>query len=247
MARISKPPRFGTWILKQIYGDKLFDEVSGDLLELYSERLKVHGSLISSLHYYKDVVLSVRNINLSDQDKFNDANSMGMLKNYLKSSYRNLLKNPLSSFINVFGLATSIGCTLVVYAFVMHNLNVDQQHIKKDRLFMVTPKVNKSGESAFYGESPVPIGLKLEQDFPQVKRMTRIADRNIIVKHEENVFYEYVRFVDPAFQEMFTFPLHSGNPFIGNDQIVLGANTAIKYFGNCEEAIDRTIKLILLK
>ena len=63
-----------------------------------------------------------------------------MLKNYLKTSWRSLLKNSMSSFINVFGLAMAIGVCMVVYAYIAFEFKMDQQHVKKDRLFMVTQK-----------------------------------------------------------------------------------------------------------
>jgi hypothetical protein len=38
-----------------------------------------------------------------------------MLKNYFKLAYRNLLKNKLSSFINIVGLSVAIGCSIVFF------------------------------------------------------------------------------------------------------------------------------------
>ena len=168
-----------------------------------------------------------------------------MVKNYFKTAIRNLLKNALSSFINVFGLAMAIGCCIVVYAFLSFDWSVDQQHAKKDRLFMISPVVNRDGQASAYGLSPTAMGSQLQQDFPQIKRMTRIDDRSVVAKHGDNVFHEWIRLVDPDFLEMFTFPLKTGELTALQDrsQIVLSENMADKYFGEDVDPTGETINM----
>ena len=60
-----------------------------------------------------------------------------MLNNYYKTTLRSMMKNPLSSFINVFGLAVAIGACMVTYAFIDFDLGIDRQHKNKDELFRI--------------------------------------------------------------------------------------------------------------
>lgn len=101
---------------------------------------------------------------------------------------------------------------------------------------MVSPVVNRDGQSSAYGTSPTAMGLHLKQDFPQVKRMTRIADRNAVVRHGDNVFQEWIRLVDPDFMHMFTFPLEKGQLTVLDERnnIILSKEMAIKYFGDAD-------------
>jgi ABC-type lipoprotein release transport system permease subunit len=42
-----------------------------------------------------------------------------MFKNYFKIAWRNLLKNKLSSIINIVGLGLAVGCCFVVFVFLI--------------------------------------------------------------------------------------------------------------------------------
>lgn len=154
------------------------------------------------------------------------------------------MKNPLTSFINVFGLSFAIGCMLVVYTSVRHDRGMDQYHVKKENLFMSTIKIDRDGEVARYGMSPVAYGPAVLQDFPQVKAMTRMEGRSAIAKHGDKIFNQHVYFVDNDFLDMFTFPLKWGdkNSLKDPTQVVLSENTAVKYFGD-ENPVGKMIAL----
>ncbi len=168
-----------------------------------------------------------------------------MLKNYFKTSFRSLLKNPLSSFINTLGLALAIGCCMVVYAYLSLEFGMEDQHLKKDRIFMVTSEVNRDGEPDLFGIAPAAIGLQLKQDFPQITHQCRIEDRSVIVKKGDQVFREWTRMVDPEFMEIFDFELVKGdiNSIQNRDKVIINEKIATKYFGD----EDPTGKILLLK
>lgn len=165
-----------------------------------------------------------------------------MLKNYIKTSIRAFIKNPVSSFINTIGLAAAIGCCMVVYAYLSTEFGMEKQHLNSDRVFMVTSEVNRDGDAELYGRSPAAIGLKLQEDFPQITHMTRIEDRSIIVKRDENVFREWTRMVDPDFLKMLDFELIKGTYSCLKDRnaVIITEKMATKYFGD-EDPIGQTI------
>jgi hypothetical protein len=53
---------------------------------------------------------------------------MAMLKNYLKISWRNLLRNKTYTAINVAGLALSMTCGILIFILVSFNLSFDKFH-----------------------------------------------------------------------------------------------------------------------
>ena len=67
-----------------------------------------------------------------------------------------------------------------------------------------------------------------------MKKVCRVEDRNVVVKYEDNVFHERVRYTDPEFLEMFTFPLKWGTAASLKDinSIILSEEMSIKYFGD---------------
>jgi len=58
-------------------------------------------------------------------EKLQRLNPYPMFKNYFKVSIRGLMKNPVNSFINVFGLAVAIGLAIFGYAFARWTFSTD--------------------------------------------------------------------------------------------------------------------------
>lgn len=156
-----------------------------------------------------------------------------MVKNYLKLALRNLAKNKLVSFINIFGLSAAVGVSIVVFSFVKFELDMDKSHVNREKIFLVMNVVERDGKEQFWGDSPTPIGAMLRQDYPQIESVVRIVNRNMVFKYEDQVFNEYTRFVDPGFMKMFTFSIKYGdiNTLEDKTRIIISSSIAEKYFG----------------
>lgn len=168
-----------------------------------------------------------------------------MLKNYYRTSIRTMLRNPLSSFINVIGLAVAIGACMVVYSSFEYDYRTDQFHVNKDNVFLSTNYVDREGALEQYGTSPAPLGPSLTQDLTGVSAMTRVLDQAAVVKVGSEVYHERIRLVDPEFLEMFTFPLAKGSKTTLSDpnSIILSDQMAEKYFGDADP-IGKDLELI---
>lgn len=157
-----------------------------------------------------------------------------MFKNYSLIALRSMMKNPVSSLINLFGLSMAIGLCVFAYAFAQWVYSTDQFHEFKDEVHLITYSANSDGNLQVYGQTPRPLGEMLKQDFPQVQKVCRMEDRNVVVKYEDNVYHERVRFTDEEFLEMFTFPLKWGSAgsLADMNSIILSEEMSIKYFGD---------------
>ena len=51
-----------------------------------------------------------------------------MIKNYLKIAWRNLMKNRVFSFIDIFGLTIGITVCMMIVLFIMNEYSVDLFH-----------------------------------------------------------------------------------------------------------------------
>lgn len=156
-----------------------------------------------------------------------------MLKSYLKTTLRTIKRSPLSSFINIFGLAMALGVAIMVYSFVDMEVTTDQFHENRNEIYMATSVLNRSGQEALFGITPNPYAERLINDFPQIKRVVRIERKGGILKSGQSVFNESFSFVDPGYLDMFTFPLKWGDKSALEqpNKIILSEQTAIKYFG----------------
>lgn len=167
-----------------------------------------------------------------------------MLKNYFKTSIRSLLKNPLNSFINLFGLSVATGICIVVYAFIEWDMSIDLFHKQKDEIYLSTFYVDRDGTNHEYGLSPTPMGALMREDFAQIKRLCRLEYKNAVIKSGENVFQERLLFSDAEFLDMFTFPLKWGQSSSLSDMnsIIFSEEMSIKYFGD-ENPVGRDVLL----
>ncbi len=168
-----------------------------------------------------------------------------LFKNYFKIALRVMIKSPLSTFINLFGLSVATGVCLVVYAFMDWDLKTDQFHEHAEEVFLTTFMVDREGTEEQYGKSPAPLADALRHDFSSVEKVCRVEDRNMVIKNGEKAFHERIRLTDPEFLEMFSFPLKWGDPEALKDlnTIILSENMAIKYFGN-ENPLGQSLQVV---
>ena len=60
-----------------------------------------------------------------------------MLRNYIKISARNLLRQKVYSSINIFGLAIALAFCILIFLFVRDEMTHDSFHQNADRLYRV--------------------------------------------------------------------------------------------------------------
>ena len=157
-----------------------------------------------------------------------------MLKSYFRLAVRNLLKHKLPSLINVIGLATAIGCSIVFYILLDLEYSSDRFHENVKNIFMITYTLEGDQDARRWGDSPLPLGPALSAEHPQVESCVRIADQNATIRYRDNAYGETIRFVDPNFLDMFSFPLKTGEKRALQEKnfLVLSEEMAIKYFGD---------------
>ncbi len=133
---------------------------------------------------------------------------------------------------------------MVVYAYLSIEFGMEDQHSNANRIFMLKSMVDRDGQPEWYGISPRPVGLSMKEDFAQITHMTRIEDRNVVVKKGQNVFQEWTRMVDPSFLEMFDFDVvsQSGSLLEDRNSIIIHEKMAKKYFGDANP-IGQTINV----
>lgn len=238
-------PRWPLKFLRLFLKEQYLEEIEGDMQEIFFENVGSKSLRKAKWLYMIEMLKLLRPSLMKNTKLFHSLNQHSMLRNYFKVSVRGLMKNPLSSFINVFGLAVAVGICLVVYAFMKFDSSIDQFHENKSEVYLTTFIANHDGASQQYGTTPRPLGELLKGDFPSITKMCRVDDARAIVKHGDNVFHENVLFVDPNFLGMFTFPLKWGSPKSLNDlnSIILSEEASIKYFGD-ENPIGRELQII---
>jgi len=60
-----------------------------------------------------------------------------MIKNWLRTAFRNIRKNPSSSLINIFGLTVGLSSCLLIALFIRHELSYDDFEVNGPRIARV--------------------------------------------------------------------------------------------------------------
>jgi len=68
-----------------------------------------------------------------------------MITNYLKLAWRNMVKNPSSSFINIGGLAVGMAVAMLIGLWIWDELSFDKYHQNYDKLAMVMQSETANG------------------------------------------------------------------------------------------------------
>jgi putative ABC transport system permease protein len=166
-----------------------------------------------------------------------------MFAHHVKIIYRNLLRQKSYSAINIAGLAVGMACCLLISLWILNVLGYDKFHQDAERLQMVLIQ----GENRDNPATPAPLAEALRDAIPRIESVSRFEySYGGLLSSGDKEFYENsVRAVDPAFLEMFTFPVSSGDPRTALDNplsMILTKETAEKYFGD-EDPVGRILTL----
>jgi putative ABC transport system permease protein len=167
-----------------------------------------------------------------------------MYKNFLAVAFRNIKKNKLNTLIIILSLGTGITCSILSYLFIHNELSFDRFHKNIDTIYrMKMVLVLPMGRAIADAKSQVK--QDLESLFPEVIHAVRVNKQDFMVKLGDEIFEERAIAADPAFMDVFTFPLKFGeetDAIQRTDTIVLSERAAKKYFGE-ESALGKTLSL----
>lgn len=168
-----------------------------------------------------------------------------MFKNYIKIAWRNLWKNKLFSFINIFGLAIGISCCVLIFLYVQYELSYDSFNEKADRLFRITSDIHDpKKEDRFAPTAPV-TSEKIRMNFPEVEKIVRFSTAKQPMTYKDRKFSDVtVLYADSTLFDVFTFPLVSGDAvkaLAAPNSLVLTETAQKRYFGE-EPAVGKIVK-----
>lgn len=156
-----------------------------------------------------------------------------MLKNFFKTTFRNLWKNKSYVIINVLGLSLSLACCIVGYLNYKFAADFDDNHLNKERIYKIQVAKSVQDQMVPYGITPLPLGKNLADQLSEIQYSTRYTQIGIVMKKDNNVLEEGLGFGEEHFFDIFTFPFKYGSQeaFKDRGQIILSLETAEKLFG----------------
>src|SRR5262245_2456132 len=137
-----------------------------------------------------------------------------MLKNYLKTAFRNLLNNKFYTSINIIGLAAGLATCLLILLYVLDEFSYDRYNKYADRIYRVNNEV-RFGDNYFdMAVAPAMLGATMVREFPQVEQYTRLRwyGSFLVKKGDENIEEGRVGYADSTLFDVFTLPVIAGDP-----------------------------------
>lgn len=161
-----------------------------------------------------------------------------MLKTIFNSTWRNLRKRKLQSFIQIFSLALAFAVCIVLFLSAKHELSFDSFHSNKDRLGLLyfSSDHNSIQHQKASETMPIPLMTALKAEVPYVEKASRWGNGGIVLKTADKEITVGTRYVDADFLTMFSFELLQGDKqaLAELNNIILTESTAKSLFGHTD-------------
>lgn len=167
-----------------------------------------------------------------------------MIKNYMKTAWRNIAKAKGLSGIHVAGLAVAIATATLLYLTAMFDLSYDRFHTDRERIGLVYTASEPEDGIQRSSTMPAPFTPAFKAAFPDVMLISRYANSGLILRHGDKQLESSNKYVDPDFLSIFSFPLVHGNANALDDinNIVIDETTARNLFGT-DDIVGKPIEV----
>ncbi len=161
-----------------------------------------------------------------------------MIKNYLRTAIRAILKSRGTAFINIAGLAIGIACCILIAIFVKNELSYDTWHEKSDRIYRVLTIDRALGVSNnLVGITLPALGPTLTSELPEVLQFVRCRQngRTLVQHGDKSLYVDDTILAEAGLFTIFDFELAAGDPktaLSSPNQVVLSQEMAHKLFGD---------------
>ena len=170
-----------------------------------------------------------------------------MIRNYIKTAWRSLLRNKSATFINIFGLSAGICSCLFIFMYVKNELSYDKHHSKADRIFRVTSDVTMGGNFNSLSRSSFSLSPMLLEEYPEVERAVRVmkGGKQTFWYDDEAFQYEHFFFTEPDFFQIFDYEFIEGDSKTALEDvhaIVISDEMAHHIFGKTQGVVGEQLK-----
>lgn len=171
-----------------------------------------------------------------------------MWNNYLKITFRQILKNKTAGLINFAGLGIGLAAAMIIGLYVYNEWQTDKHIPFPDRTYRMLRTSNINNEPYEIGITSAPFAPALEQDFEaEIAETVRLLDGASLIGLGEDRFQEEnYYYADANFLTFFDLPLLYGNPETALKDlhnVVVSKAIAQKYFGDEKLAMGQTIRV----
>jgi putative ABC transport system permease protein len=243
------PPRWANRFLEWYCSPDLLEEIQGDAHELFYRTSK-ESKRKADLFFVWNVLRFFRFKNIRRKTTFNQSTiSTAMIRNMLKISLRNFVRQPGQSFLNVLGLSAGFTCAFLILLWVAHEFSFDRFHTNNENIYKVITHVESDGGIQTYSSASCAIDVS---SIPEVEKLVSISTgtrwpHELCFRPEgkpnECIYLSGV-FANENLFSVFNYPILQGdpNPLKGAANLAISEKMASLLYGT-SNPIGKNIKL----
>jgi len=168
-----------------------------------------------------------------------------MIKNFIKTAFRNLWKTKGYSFLNIFGLAIGIAAASLIFLWVENQLSYNDNFPNKKDIYVVKSKQTYEGATFVFESTPGPLAQNIAKEIPGIKHAVRMTwNSPMLFSVGDNNLFQNGLYADPTLADVLSLEFMEGDrktAFDKVDNIILSESAAKKLFGN-QPALGKTVK-----
>jgi putative ABC transport system permease protein len=171
-----------------------------------------------------------------------------MIRNYIKTAWRNLINKKFYSSLNIIGLTIGLAVGMLILLWVQDETSYDRFYQNADQIYKVNASIGTGVSKQVWGGTPGPVAPFALKEVPGVINAARV-----ITNYNYSVFryndkllkeeYGKLSFADASLFKMFDFKFLKGdpnNPFPNDKSVLITKTAAERYFGN-DDAMGKTL------
>ncbi|MBX3238534.1 MAG: ABC transporter permease [Chitinophagaceae bacterium] len=168
-----------------------------------------------------------------------------MFRNYFKITFRNLRRNRIYSFINIFGLSIGLACSMLILLYIKDEVSFDRFHEQGSNIYRIVQKTEHNGNTNWGTHTGYLQGPRFADNVPGIRSFVRLNSQYHDIKTGTEIRGRELLSVDSSFFNIFSFPLLYGDPntcLKDPSSIVLTEDEAKKQFGTAD-ALGKVVML----
>ncbi len=160
-----------------------------------------------------------------------------MIRNYLKTTLRHLLRQPGYTALNILGLTLGITSSLLIIIYLFNELSYDDYHSKAENVYRISSDIKETDNGFRWTTTQLPLGRTVKSEFSEVEQYVRFIGTGSLglMKGDDTFVERNIYMVDSTVFDVFDYKFLSGVPrsaLEGPNSIVLSNTLAKKIFGN---------------
>jgi hypothetical protein len=170
-----------------------------------------------------------------------------MLRNYLKTAWRNLLRNKAHTAINLTGLSVGLTCGLLILLWAQSELSVDGYHAHGARIYKLYERAFQNNAFTADYDMPAPLSAALVRQIPGIEYAVNTDELATLHAFRGGNKTAKVAgtFATADLFRMFSYRLLQGDAqtaLASPVSIVLSEKTARLFFGSAAAAMGKTMR-----